>query len=102
MIKLLTNKEKNLKSTQMRGREENTHRESKDEEQFLLERFKLQDSVEDLVFQRKRDTFTLEFFAGSQWFPKEGDRHHDTTTLLSQHLEDGSRSSVHVCMASLG
>lgn len=86
----------------MRGGKK-THTETKDEEQFLLERFKLHDNVEDLAFQRKKkDTFNLEFFAGSKRFPKEGDRHHDTTTLSSQHLEDGSRSSVHVCKASLG
>lgn len=100
MTKLLTNKEKILKAHKLGGGE-NSHRESKDEEQFLLERFKLHDNVEDLAFQRKKDTFNLEFFAGSQWFPKKGDRHHDTTTLSSQLLEDGSRSSVHVCTASL-
>lgn len=85
----------------MRGKE-NTQRESKDEEQFLLERFKLHDNVEDLAFQRKKGHFQPRTFHWVKRFPKESDRHHDPTILSSQHLEDGSRNSMHVCKASLG
>lgn len=65
----------------------------------------LHDNVEDSsAFERKKKkkTFNLKFLTGSKWFPIEGGRYNDATILSPQHLEDGNRSSMQICNASLG